>query len=184
MRSTMSGLPRIHRTPFAKSYWSKIPGLASVSCRYLQRIARAGNKDSIRTLASLALELTETLSDLLDDEAHASGDIVDEVKWIAEELPYWPVLFSRNTAANNHLPRVVDSIGLGKRCYLNVSEKANYSLRTPINRFVGNAFDTFKKCIKSFMPQSDRMNRLRRSLIDTSSAIFLRPITIAKWSRA
>lgn len=131
--------------PFTTSYWSNIPGLAQVCCRYLREIARAGNKEAIRGLASLAINLTETLDELVADESSNSDQIVELLKWEAEELPYWPVLYFRNTAANNHLPRLADRIGLGKKCYLNVSETANFSLRTPINRFVWKCLRHFQK---------------------------------------
>lgn len=129
--------------PFAKSHRSKIPLLAALSCRYLRRLARAGNEDSISTLTSLALDLTESLDDLLEEESKASDEIANRLESLAQGLPYWPVLYSRHAAANNHLPRLIDRIRLGEKCYLNVSEKANYSLRTPINRFVW-------KCIRHF----------------------------------
>jgi len=129
--------------PFATSYWSKIPGLAQVCCRYLQAIAKAGNKEAIRSLASLAVNLTEALDEFVADESSQSDQVVELLKWKAEELPYWPVLYFRNTTANNHLPRLADRIGLSSKCYLNVSETANFSLRTPVNRFVW-------KCLRHF----------------------------------
>lgn len=138
--------------PFAKSHWSNIPMLAEVSCRYLRSLARAGNEDSIRTLTSLALDLTESVDELLEEESKASDQIADQLKSLAEGLPYWPVLYSRHATANNHLPRLMDRIRLGEKCYLNVSEKANYSLRTPINRFVW-------KCIRHFQEMHEIIER-------------------------
>jgi len=122
--------------PFAEAYWSSNTLLASVCCRYLQRAARAGNSGAIRTLADLAVELTETLTELIADESPSADRNAKIVKWIAEELPSWPMLHLCNTAANNHFPRIADKIGLGDKCLLNVSDTANYSLRTPINRLV------------------------------------------------
>lgn len=122
--------------PFAESHWSRNTLLASVCCRYLQQSARSGNRGAIRTLADLAVELTETLTELIADETPDADKNAKIVKWIAEELPYWPMLHFRNAAANNHFPRIADKIGLGDKCLVNVSDKANYSLRTPINRLV------------------------------------------------
>jgi hypothetical protein len=78
--------------PFATSYWSKIPVLAQVCCRYLELIAKAGNEEAIRSLGLLAVSLTETLDELVADESSQSDKIVELLKWEAEELPYWPVL--------------------------------------------------------------------------------------------
>jgi hypothetical protein len=131
--------------PFAQVHWSVNHMLASLCCRYLQQSARRGNEDAIRTLADLAVELTETLTELIADETPEADKNAKLVKWIAEELPYWPMLHFRNAAANNHFPRIADKIGLGDKCLVNVSDRANYSLRTPINRLVWRCLRHIKK---------------------------------------
>ena len=142
--------------PFATAHWSYIHTLAHVCCRYVQKFARLGNEEAIRELATLAVNLTETLTDLLTEESAKADKIAELVKWWeAEKLPYWPMLYFRNTAANNYAPRIADKIGLGKKCYLNVSDKANYSLQTPINRFVW-------KCLRHFQEIHSILDRVER----------------------
>jgi hypothetical protein len=63
---------------------------------------------------------------------------------LARELPYWPMLVFRHKAANNHLFRksadgekpLADALDLGSDCPINVSNRANYSLKTPVNSFL------------------------------------------------
>jgi hypothetical protein len=52
----------------------------------------------------------------------------------AQEQPFLPMLVFRNKAAyQKRFNRLADAVCLGKRCPINVSPRANYSLETPIN---------------------------------------------------
>ena len=129
--------------PFKVSYSSRISSLAAVSCRYLQGLASRGNQSAIADLAKLTVELTETLSDLLAGEPDKVEANANLVRNLAARLPYWPMTQFRHAAANNHFPRLADLLGLGKDCPINATDQANYSLQTPINRFVW-------RCLKHF----------------------------------
>jgi hypothetical protein len=63
---------------------------------------------------------------------------------LAHELPYWPVLYFKNTAANNHLPLTIDQLELGKDCPINVSESAKFSLQTPLNALLWHCLRHFQ----------------------------------------
>src|ERR1700731_1906761 len=131
--------------PFRKSHWSNIPILAQVCCRYLQEIARAGNENAIRELASVTVEMTETLMALLRAETKTAKQNAELMQGVSRELPYWPTLHFANTAANNYFPRVAELLELGKECPINVSGSANYSLETPINQFVWSCLRHFQQ---------------------------------------
>lgn len=68
----------------------------------------------------------------------------ERFRLLARELPYWPMLVFRHKAANNHLfeksadgqKPLADLLELGSDCPINVSNRANYSLKTPINAFL------------------------------------------------
>lgn len=68
----------------------------------------------------------------------------ERFRLLARELPYWPMLVFRHKAANNHLfeksadgqTPLAELIDLGSDCPINVSNRANYSLKTPINQFL------------------------------------------------
>lgn len=128
--------------PFKVQYSSSVEGIASVASRHLIRLALQGNESAIRELANLAVEMTETLTELLRPESTEAGKNMKLMSRTSTQLPYWPVLYFRNTAANNHLPLIADGLGLGKECPINVSESANFS-GTPINWFVW-------KCLRHF----------------------------------
>jgi hypothetical protein len=122
--------------PFKVSYSSHISSLADVSCRYLQRLALEGNQSAVADLARLTVEMTETLTDLLSGDPEKAEFNAHLMRRLAARLPYWPMVQFRHAAANNHFPRVADVLELGKDCLINATEQANYSLQTPINRFV------------------------------------------------
>jgi hypothetical protein len=147
--------------PFKVSYSSSLSSLADVSCRYLQSLARRGNQSAIADLAKLAVEMTETLTDLLAGENAKVEANAQLMRRYAASLPYWPMLQFRHAAANNHFPRVADSLELGKNCPINATEQANYSLQTPINRFVWGGlkhFDEVHWIIRHAEP-SDNQNQ-------------------------
>ena len=55
-------------------------------------------------------------------------------RYWAQEQPYLPMLVFRNKAAyRKRFARLADTLELGRRCPINVSPRANYSLETPIN---------------------------------------------------
>ena len=152
--------------PFKIIHWSRIASDAQMICRYLIQSALADNQDSIRTLARITVELTETLMELLNGETEAAKknrELIDDLnrrgvcdgrktesnaelmQSTAEKLPYWPMLRFLNTAANSkkQFRRIAQELKLGSDCPINVSESANYSLETPINYFVW-------KCLRHF----------------------------------
>lgn len=144
---------------FATLHWCRVSLLAGVCCRYMQKFARLGNENAVRQLATLAVQLTETLTDLLVEESEKADETAKLVKWWeAENLPYWPMLYFRNTAANNYFPRVADKIGLGEKCYLNVSQKATTACERRSMVLCGSAFDTSRR----FTPLSNEVNARRK----------------------
>jgi hypothetical protein len=122
--------------PFKVSHSSEISSVADVACRYLQQLALRGNQRAVTELARLTVEMTETLTDLLAGAPDKVEANVGLMRRLAARLPYWPMLQFRHAAANNHLPAVADLLKLGKDCPINATGQANYSLQTPINRFV------------------------------------------------
>lgn len=147
--------------PFKVSYSSSLSSLADVSCRYLQSLARRGNQSAIADLAKLAVEMTETLTDLLAGENAKVEANAQLMRRYAASLPYWPMLQFRHAAANNHFPLVADLLQLGKDCPINAAAQANYSLQTPINRFVWGGlkhFDEVHWIIRHAEP-SDNQNQ-------------------------
>ncbi len=130
--------------PFAKNYHSPILSLASVSCRYLRKLATLGNEHAIREIGQIAVAVCETLDELIcKDSKNAEGN-AEKMSYSAAQLPYWPMLHFKHTAGNNHFPRVAERLRLGSSCYINVSETANYSLQTPINAFVWQCLREFQ----------------------------------------
>jgi len=152
--------------PFKVIHWSRIASLASLTCRYLRKLALYDNEDSVKTLARLTVEMTETLTELLTSKSESAKNnekliqdlnnrgvcdgrkiagSAELMQNIADELPYWPMLRFLNTAANSRkqFQRIANDLKLGKDCPINVSESANYSLETPINSFVW-------KCLRHF----------------------------------
>lgn len=130
--------------PFKSSYYSPIPGLANLGVRYLCKMARAGNEEAIRHLGYTAVEIVETLEAILSEESEEANRVAEIVSSTAEELPYWPMLQFLHTTASNQFPRIAGKIGLGSKCPINVSESANYSLHTPINRYVWGVLSKFQ----------------------------------------
>jgi hypothetical protein len=153
--------------PFKTMHWSRIASLASLTCRYLRKIALADNQDAIKDLARITVEMTETLTELLNgtsEIAKKNAKLIRELNLkfngacemavetnaelmqrAARDLPYWPMLRFLNTAANSkkQFQRFAKELKLGENCPINVSESANYSLETPINSFVW-------KCLRHF----------------------------------
>jgi hypothetical protein len=154
--------------PFKAIHWSRIASLASLCCRYLQKLAFYDNEDAVKTLARITVEMTETLTELLTSKSESAKNneeliqglnsrrVCDDRKIassaelmqsIADELPYWPMLRFLNTAANSkkQFQRIAKDLKLGKDCPINVSESANYSLETQINSFVWKCLRHFQK---------------------------------------
>jgi hypothetical protein len=72
-----------------------------------------------------------------------SDDSFFQREYVAHDPEYIADKYRYTDSHGRTLPRLADRIGLGSKCYLNVSETANFSLRTPINRFVW-------KCLRHF----------------------------------
>lgn len=153
--------------PF-KLHWSRVALLAGLTTRYLRELALANNHDAIKTLADITVQMTETLTQLLTSESQAAKEnailteeinripgvdkrIVESnseiVRRVSHDIPYWPMLRFRNTAANSkkQFQRIADQLELGKECPINVSKSANYSLETPINSFVWTCLRHFQR---------------------------------------
>ena len=58
--------------PFRIQHWPRIANLAQFLCDDLQRLARFGNQEAIRTVARISVETTETLTELLNSESEAA----------------------------------------------------------------------------------------------------------------
>lgn len=50
--------------PFKVTHWSQIESVAHLACRYLRTVALGGNQGAIQTLAQLAVDMTETLTEM------------------------------------------------------------------------------------------------------------------------
>jgi hypothetical protein len=130
--------------PFKVDYGSYTEDLAELSCSYLQDLARKGNQRAITDTARLAVELTETLDDLLTGNADKVESNAKLLQYLAKDIPYWPTLQFKHRTATNHFPLLAQRLRLGAECLINVSPLANYSLQTPINRFVWRWLRHFK----------------------------------------
>lgn len=77
----------------------------------------------------------------------------ERFRLLARELPYWPMLVFKHKAANNHLFEksadgerpLAEALELGRDCPINVSNRANYSLKTPINEFLWEVLAEFHR---------------------------------------
>lgn len=127
---------------------SEVVVLAGLTIRYLCELARLGNLDAIRNAGNLSVDLAELLDELLNGESPEVEERADELRGLAERLPYWPILHFKHRQAVNHFDRLADRLHLGRRCWLKVDERANYSLQTPINRLLW-------RCIRHFQEIHD-----------------------------
>jgi hypothetical protein len=156
------------KTPYLfQTYPSRIEAIAHLTCTLLRQIALYNNHDAIRGLAILTIGMTETLTELLTKKSQSvieCEQIVAEInkipgigkievesnaqvmRAVARNFPYWPMLRFRNAAANSEkqFHRIAEELELGKKCQINVSERANYSLETPINSFVWKCLTHFR----------------------------------------
>ncbi len=110
----------------------------------------------------------------------------------ARELPYWPMLVFRHKAANNHLfeksadgqTPLAEAIELGKDCPINVSNRANYSLKTPINAFVWDLLEEIHrgrdwvKSVKSGEFQKDSSKQTDEELLIARAGMSQEEVTI------
>lgn len=98
------------------------------------------------TSDSFYFHFAETVVSLVKHLEELSTKYPERFRLLARELPYWPMLVFRHKAANNHLfdksadgqKPLADLLDLGSDCPINVSNRANYSLKTPINAFLWN----------------------------------------------
>lgn len=150
--------------PFRVSYWPTLVLLAGISCRYLRELARLGNEHAIHELINQTVEFTESLDELVSGGSASNKRTIELAQYAAESLPYWPMLQFCNTAANNHFPLIAEKLRLGQKCYLNVSEKANYSLQTPINRFVWKCLRHFQEMHRIIASPLSKKGNLRDQL--------------------
>jgi hypothetical protein len=163
--------------PSRVTHWSKTGMFAQKLCRRLMEIALYDNQNAIKTLASITVEMTETLTELLTKKSSAAKQNEELIKElnekcaanialeenaellrdVASELPYWPMLRFLNAAANSEkqFQRIAEQLELGKECPINVSKSANYSLETPINSFVWKCLRHFQKVHSFIQRQKD-----------------------------
>jgi len=141
--------------PF-KTHYPVIDCLASLSARYLCELARRGNDKALREAGRIAIQMCELLDELLHGESAAVDEHAGVLQPLAEGLPYWPMLHFKHRQAVNHFQRVADKLHLGEKCWLNVHDRANYSLQTPVNRLAW-------RCIRHFQEIHDILEeRLRQ----------------------
>ncbi|MEO8350929.1 MAG: hypothetical protein ABI680_04305, partial [Chthoniobacteraceae bacterium] len=124
---------------------SEVALLARLTIRYLCELARLGNVAAIRDAGDLTVDLAELLDELLHGESPEVEERADQLRSLAERLPYWPMLHFKHRQAVNHFDRLADKIHLGQRCWLKVDERANYSLQTPINRLLWRCIHHFQE---------------------------------------
>jgi hypothetical protein len=100
--------------------------------RVLKRLARTGHSRALLHLVGHACELAETLEEIAESQPNLLFSL-------AECRANWPVLLCRHETSNKLVSGYLDSIHLGEKCVINADGKrvAKFSLRTPINRFVG-----------------------------------------------
>ena len=137
--------------PF-KTHWPEMDIIASLAVRYLCELARQGNDHAIREAGSIAIEVCELLDELLHGESATVDERAKELRRLAEELPYWPMLHFKHRQAVNHFERLADKLHLGERCWLNADERANYSLQTPVNRLAW-------RCVRHFQEIHEILGR-------------------------
>lgn len=140
--------------PFRHEH-SELTLLARVTVRYLCELARLGNLEAVANVGDLAVDLAELLDELLHGESPAVEERAEEMRYLAERLPYWPMLHFKHRQAVNHFDRLADKLHLGHRCWLKVDERANYSFQTPINRLLW-------QCVRHFQEIHDIVRRKSR----------------------
>jgi len=148
---------------FARGYTSELIPPASAAVRELQRLARAGNRDAIGTLARLTVEMVNTLT-----QVSKVGSNAELLKRLARKLPAWPMLVARNSAGNNHLPLALGELELGKDCPINVSEASKASLEIPLNRLLWKClrhFEDVHGCLRGAMERGKSFEDAIRPLI-------------------
>lgn len=126
--------------------------LATLTVRHLCEMARLRNLEAIRTAGDLAVDLCELLDELLAGESPEVEARADELRYLAERLPYWPMLHFKHRQAVNHFDRLADKLHLGCQCWLKVDGRANFSLQTPINRLLW-------RCLRHFQEIHDIVRR-------------------------
>ncbi len=146
---------------FKEDYHPAIVHFAGLSCRYLQEFARRGNNYAIRELALLAVALTEAVEDMLD---FPNADTLSNMRSVAAKLPSWPMLVHRHGLPRQRLKDITDLLRLGDDCPLNVSKSAKYSLRKPINNFVGRMVMHFHSVHQSIEWGKRRNETIERTL--------------------
>lgn len=135
---------------------SEITLLARVTVRYLCELARLGNSEAVSNVGDLAVDLAELLDELLHGESFEVDERAEELRSLAERLPYWPMLHFKHRQAVNHFDRLADKLHLGRRCWLKVDERANYSLQTPINRLLWRCVRHFQEIHEIVRRKSNR----------------------------
>lgn len=94
-------------------------------------MAKAGHRKAVADVVRLACELTEAVEEI-------AGGSVALLTPQAMRRADWPVMVCRHEVSDKQIATYLDGLHLGQQCAINASgiRRANYSLRTPINRFV------------------------------------------------
>ena len=99
-RGKPSGLPSIRPCRFRNSH-SETTLLAGLTIRYLCELARLGNLEAVRDAGRLTVDLAELLDELLAGESAEVEARAAELRYLAERLPYWPMLHFKHRQAVN-----------------------------------------------------------------------------------
>jgi hypothetical protein len=116
-----------------------LPALLRLSERFAEPSDLDGSSSD-----TFYFHFAQTVVGLVKHLEELSTQYPERFRLLARELPYWPMLVFRHKAANNHLfeksadgqKPLADLLELGSDCPINVSNRANYSLKTPINAFL------------------------------------------------
>jgi hypothetical protein len=92
-------------------------------------LARQGDSDIIRELPLRARQIVEALEEI----ASKYPDL------LAEQARYqvaWPIMAARHYPKESDFKQLAERIKLGSKTVVNLSPRARYKLKTPINRFL------------------------------------------------
>lgn len=158
--------------PF-KNQYPKVDNIASLSARYLCELARLGNEAALHEAGRIAIQMCELLDELLHGESPEVDKRAEALHWLAKGLPYWPMLHFKHRQAVNHFQRLADKLHLGEKCWLNVHDRANYSLQTPVNRLAWRCIRHFQEVYEILEWRLRRDEKPARSVIEAlASYIF------------
>lgn len=92
-------------------------------------LARQGDSDIIRELPLYARQIVEALEEI----ASKYPDLLAEQ---AQHQVAWPIMAARHYPKESDFKQLAERIKLGSKTVVNLSARARYKLKTPINRFL------------------------------------------------